>query len=351
MSKRKQSHRVINQKPQHQQPIYESMLDEMIDEKEYQSIIGKQFKIDFSTELSRALDDISKIRGRPVACLVSNMINHKITVNTGISEEDDLPFGEMLNNASASNSLDIVLITPGGSGQQVAKFVDKLRPRFENVSFILPAAAMSAGTMLVTSGDEIIMTANSYIGPTDPQVLSKDGRKYLPIQAIITLIQRIQNEGQRLLEQGQQPAWADLRILDQIDPNEIGFALTSSEYSVNMVKQFLHQYKFKTWTHRASTGEPVTNEMKLTRADEIARTLCDHNKWLSHSMGISRELAWDRVQLKITHSEQIAGLDRAIRRLNALLQWVFENTAIYKIYALGDYMVYRYDQSLMTAGK
>lgn len=346
MSKKRGQRSVI--KPQnHMSAPAESMLDAMVDGREYHSIVGKNFKADLASELNRALGEISAIRNRPIACYVANMVNSKLTVSSAISDEDEMPFSEMLINAGASKEIDIVLITPGGSGQQVAKFVDKLRPRFDNLAFILPSAAMSAGTILVTSGDEIIMTSKSYIGPIDPQVLRRDGRGYVPAQAILTLIKRIQDDGQQMLDKGLQPIWSDLQILNQIDPNEIGFALSSSDYSVGLVKQFLVDYKFKTWDKTETNGNAVSREMKISRANEIARLLCDHSRWLSHSMGITREVAWNEIKLKITKSEDIPGLDRAVSRLSALLQYIFENTPLYKIYAMGDYMVFRQDPSLI----
>jgi len=50
---------------------------------------------------------------------------------------------------------------------------------------------MSAGTIFAMSGDEIVMTNSSYIGPVDPQVPNKDG-VYVPAQAILTLINKFQ---------------------------------------------------------------------------------------------------------------------------------------------------------------
>ena len=103
-------------------------------------------------------------------------------MSTSIDNNDDLPFAEMISTIpSELKNIDVILVTPGGSAQQVAKFVDKLRPRFDDVAFILPYMAMSAGTIFAMSGNDIIMGKNSYIGPTDPQVPNKDGF-YVPAQ-------------------------------------------------------------------------------------------------------------------------------------------------------------------------
>lgn len=278
---------------------------------------------------------------------MANVVNPNIKAVRSIEYSDDLPFSELVNTIPAmQKDIDVVLVTPGGSGTQVAKFVDKLRPRFDTVSFILPNIAMSAGTIFSMSGDEIIMTNSSYIGPVDPQVPNKDGT-YIPAQAILTLIEEIQTKGNEAIKKGINPDWTDLQILRQIDPKEIGNAINASKYSVELVENYLHDYKFKTWiTH--SDGNPVTPEQRKQRANEIANQLCKHSLWKTHDHGITREVAWDVCKLKITHSETIDKLDRAVKRLWALFYWQFENTAIYKTFVSENYSLMRSDRSLIT---
>jgi hypothetical protein len=197
------------------------------------------------------------------------------------------------------------------------------------------------------SGDEIIMTANSHIGPIDPQVVNRDGI-YVPAQAILTLIEEIKCRGNQALAAGRNPDWTDLQILRQIDPKEIGTAINASNYSVELVENYLYTYKFRTWTRHKSTGLPVTNKERRLRANEIARQLCDHALWKTHGRGITREAAKQVCRLKITHPETIDGLDRAIKRLWAIFYWAFENTVIYKTFISADYCILRNDKSLIS---
>lgn len=46
-------------------------------------------------------------------------------------------------------------------------------------------------------------------------------------------------------------------------------------------------------------------------------------------------------KLKITHSESIDGLDKAMRRMWAMFYWIFENTGIVKIFVSNNYCVIR----------
>jgi hypothetical protein len=324
-----------------------SLMDLMEDGREFESLCKyKKININVLSEIRRALKDISDIRKRPVVAYLANVVKANVKSVRSIEYSDDLPFSELINTVPTdSKDIDVILVTPGGSGTQVAKFVDKLRPRFNTVSFILPDIAMSAGTIFAMSGDEIIMTNNSYFGPIDPQVPNKDGM-YVPAQSILTLIEHIQAKGDIAIKKGLNPDWTDLQILRQIDPKEIGNAFNASKYSVELVENYLHDYKFKTWiTH--SNGTPVTLDERKQRANEIANQLCNHSLWKSHGRGITRDAAWTVCRLKITHSETV-GLDRAIKRFWALFYWLFENTPIYKTFVSEHYSLMRNDISLIN---
>lgn len=328
-----------------------SLLDSMKDGIEFESLLQvKALNIDLVNEIRRSIGEIEKFRKKPLICYLGNIVNTGIKVSTSIDYNDDLPFSEMISLIPDENKdIDIIIVTPGGSAQQVAKFVDKLRPRFQKVSFILPNMSMSAGTIFVMSGDEIIMGPNAYIGPIDPQVPNKDGI-FVPAQAILALKDDIQKRGEESLKKGQNPPWSDLQILRQMDAKEIGNALSASQYSIELVKNYLYRYKFNTWVKHSSDGRPVTDEDKRIKAEEIATHLCSHKEWKSHSRGITRVAAWEECKIKITHTEEIEGLDRAIRRFWALLYWVFENTGIAKIFISENYCIIRNDLSMINKG-
>lgn len=333
-------------KQKNEQPPIKSILDIMEDGREFESIIKyKNFDLNLVNEIRRAIKEIEDIRGRPAICYLGNVVNQNIKADISINYSDDLPFSEMTRTVDSSiNEVDVIIVTPGGRGDQVAKFVDKLRPRFNHVGFILPDIAMSSGTIFSMSGDEIIMTKDSYIGPIDPQVKNKDGN-LVPAQSILTLIKDIQDRGQKKINAGQQPDWTDLQIMNKIDSKDIGNAINGSKYSIELVEKYLYEYKFKHWTKHSSTGNQVTNDEKAKRAKKIATKLCDHENWKTHGRGITRDEAWNDCELKIDHAETIAGLERAIRRFWALMYWVFENTSMYKVFLSQNYGLIRNDNS------
>lgn len=330
--------------------VTSSLLDKMEDGHEFESLIKyRVVNLNVLNEIRKSMTEIEEIRKRTVICYLSNIANQGIKASTAIDYNDDLPFSEMISSVDpAVKDIDIIIVTPGGSAEQVAKFVDKLRPRFTNITFILPNIAMSAGTIFAMSGDDIIMDSRAYIGPIDPQVPSKDGR-YVPAQAILTLISEIQKRGEDLLKNGQDPPWTDLQILRQLDGKEIGDALSASKYSVELVENYLFNYKFKTWD-KHSDGRAVTDDEKRNQANEIAEKLCSHEHWKTHSRGITREVAWNDCKIKITPSESITGLDRVIRRFWALTYWVFGNVNTYKMFISQNYCIFRNDLSLINKG-
>lgn len=328
-----------------QLPPITSVLDIMKDGREYESVVvgvaGRNINFDVTAELKRAVSEIEKIRKRPLLCYMANVVNNTFQAPISIDEKDDLPFKEMISTIPAEiKDIDLLIVTSGGSGNQVAKFVDRLRPRFESVNFVIPNIAMSAGTILAMSGDNIIMTNSSYIGPIDPQVPNQEGR-YVAAQSITTLIEEIQKRGEINLKKGMAPDWTDLEILRRIDPKDIGAAENASRFSEELVENYLYNYKFKYWLTHSTTGEDVTDEERKQRAKEISKDLCRHSLWKSHARGITRDDAWKLLKLRITPAEETEGLDRAIARLWALMYYVFENSPVYKVFFAQDYSLVR----------
>ena len=337
-----QATRMPKTQTSHGKPTSNSMLDVMVDGREFESLVNHQYiDIDIIKEIRRSIREIIDIRQKPLVCYISNVVKPRRT-SVAIEDSDDLPFNEMIASLpQETREIDVAIVTPGGFAHQVAKFVNALRPRFDRVSFIILNKAMSAGTIFVMSGDEIIMGNQSQIGPIDPQVRSKNG-EFMPAQSLLTLIDEIKKRGEEQIKKGLQPSWTDLQILKGIDPKEIGNAMSASNYSIQLVEEYLFNFKFKTWD-RHSDGRPVTEMDKKTRSNEIASLLCDHSKWKNHGHAITRESAWDVCKLKITHAESLGGLDKAMRRMWALFYWVFENTAIAKSFISENYCILRSD--------
>ena len=319
-------------------PVANSLLDIMQDNLEFESLLSFNYeKMDLKAEIQRSISELENVRNHPVICYVANIMHSG--GNNSIDYSDDLPFKEMVATIPVTEKeIDVVLITPGGLAAQVNNFVNVLRPRFDKVTFILLDMAMSAGSIFIMSGDDIIMSADSKFGPIDPQIPNKEGR-FVPAQSILLAIRDIQERGQKKIDAGQQPDWTDITILNSINPHDIGSAIGASDYSIQMVKNYLVNYKFKQWLIHSRRGGNVTQTEKEERAEKIANLLCNHSVWKNHGHAINRIAAWTECKLKITHSESIPGLDRAMRRMRALFYWIFVNTIIEKIFISQNYCI------------
>lgn len=314
-----------------------SLLDVMVDGREYQSLVDYIFEeVNLKEELTRAVQEIEVVRQRPLLCYLANFVKPTPGASTSIDYSDDIPFSEAVSTIPIDRKeVDIMLVTPGGSAEQVNKFVNVLRPRFDHVAFILPWMAMSAGTIWAMSGDEIWMDERATIGPIDPQVPSKDGR-FLPAQALITLVNDIQERGQRQISQGLQPNWTDIHLLNSIDGKELGNAWNASRYSIELVSKFLNNYKFKNWT-QDKDGKTITPQERGERAQIAAVKLCDHAFWKSHGNGISRQDVKNECKIRIEFPETNPDFYRAIRRFWGLFYYLFEASVLNKIIASKDY--------------
>ena len=322
-------------------PPVGSLLDLMVDGREYQSILDAQVQFDAVTEVKRALREIEQVRGRPCIAYVGNVVSAGLP-GSEIGPADDVPFAELVASIPADETrVDVLLASNGGSGQQVGRFVDALRPRFQEVDFLIPSFCMSAGTMFALSGDNIWMTSRACLGPIDPQVPTAGGR-FVPAQALLLLVEKLQRDGEVAIKTGGMIPWTAVRIVDTIDKKELGEAITASDYSRRMVQEFLVRYKFGHWDVRKTSGARVDEEYKRTRAAEIADALCSHERWKSHGHAINREVLLSEIKLKIEHPD--GALLRSITRAWALFNWVFEKSPIQKFVIGANYAIIRFAQ-------
>ena len=314
----------------------------MEDGREYESIVDcVPARMNVRDELRRALAELETVRSRPVLLYAGNVVTTQPHLFIGMTSHDELPFAEMIDAApSAARQTDVLVVTPGGSAQTTSCFVDKLRARFDRVSFIAPYACMSAGTILALAGDEIWMDERSCLGPIDPQVVGRDGR-LVPLQAIWVLLKEIQDRGQAAIASGNQPNWSHLQLLRNMDPKELGDALSATRYVKELAAGYLERWKFRDWTVRRSSGAAVDSAFRRRRAGEIAEALCNHDLWKMHSHRLPRDVVEQQLRLRVEKCESVPGLQRAVRRLWALLYTIFENSPIVKITMSQNYALFR----------
>jgi len=324
-------------------PEVQPLLDAMVDGQEYASIVSVMPPqgVNLVDYLKQAISDIQSVRGRPCISYIGNVVNGK--ADSGVITKDDLPFQEMVKAVpSGARAVDVFLATQGGSGPQIARFVNALRERFDEVDFLIPSYCMSAGTLFALSGDQIWMNPQACLGPIDPQVPNSVGR-FVPAQALLMLISELQRTGEEGQKAGVGVPWTAVRIIDSIDKKDLGDAISATAYSQELAIQFLMNYKFKKWAIRQTSQQPVTQEYRHSRAVEVATALASHERWKNHGHALSRDVLWNEIKLDIKHPD--ANLERVMRRAWALCYWLFDKTPIQKALISSDYAYIMFDSA------
>jgi hypothetical protein len=102
----------------------------------------------------------------------------------------------------------------------------------------------------------------------------------------------------------------------------------------------LTTFKFKNWKTHSGAGGDVTEAERRARAEEIAKALSDHSRWLTHGRSIKiGDL--EAMKLQITDYSKVPDLMDAIRRYHTLLQMLFD-THCYKVIETGSSQIYRF---------
>jgi membrane-bound ClpP family serine protease len=218
------------------------------------------------------------------------------------------------SDGSPRKKLVVILTTGGGYIEVVQRIVATFRRHYALVDFVIPNYAFSAGTVLAMSGDAIHMDYYSRLGPIDPQVENLRGRQ---VPALGYL-----EKYKELIKKAQTPGaitMPEVQILLAFDQAELHQYEQAQELSVALLKEWLVNYKFKNWRQTETRGLKVNKQMKVQRAEAIARDLNDTKKWHVHGHGISMEVLTKDLKLLIDDFGTNAELSAIIRGYNELL--------------------------------
>jgi hypothetical protein len=283
-------------------------------------------------ERKKQLSRIAQLRaGRTILTFAAAMTKE---APIAIDYDDRVPLQDQISNLEG-NKIDVILETPGGNAEIVEDIVEYIRNRFTEVAMVVPGYAKSAGTIMVMAGDEILMEPASALGPIDAQIIQ--GGKRFSAHAFLEGLKKIKEE----IENQGHLNRAYIPILQNISPGEIQNCENALSFAQTLVTEWLTKYKFKFWKTHSSTGEPVMEEEKKKRAQEIAEILCDHGRWLTHGRSITMNDLRE-MRLKVTDYSENSKLCDAIRRYYTLLKMSFDTTNIFKIYETAKSQIYRF---------
>lgn len=217
---------------------------------------------DLVSELTSLIKNYNEYRGRYL--IIYNAAMHKgIASNQadiGINQTDYYYLKDILRDYDAKyENADVYIETPGGSGTATEEIVKLLHNRFKNVAFVVSGEAKSAGTIMVLSGNDIIMTETGSLGPIDAQIPC--GRSVVSAYDYLEWLDQkyIDAKANKLNK-------LDAIIIAQITPGEIGGMNNSMNFAIDLVKRWLVEYKFSNWDVTETRHRPVTLRMKKMRA-------------------------------------------------------------------------------------
>lgn len=212
--------------------------------------------------------------------------------------------------------LIVVLTTNGGYIETAERIANTFRRHYRWVGFVVPDIAMSAGTVLVMSGDEIWMDYFSRLGPIDPQVERRDGRRgFIPAVGYLIQYDRLIKKSQN----GTLTSGEAAILIQNFDLGELFNYEQAKELSIQLLKDWLVKYKFRNWTTTQRRGAKVTPAMKRERAELIAEQLSDVGLWNSHARGISMDVLKQRLKLKIENLDREPKTNEALTHYHELL--------------------------------
>ena len=259
--------------------------------------------------LVRSADKLSEI-------LNSEIIFIKSLIFRGLDNLVRIEIENIVQRSTSSSKkrrlprLTVVLETNGGYTEVVERISNIFRNHFEEVDFIVPSYAYSAGTVLVLSGNRIYMDYYSVLGPIDPQIEDDQGR-FIPGMGYLY-------KYNDLIERSKENKLTDAELLfltKQFDPAIMFLIEQSRSHAEELIKKWLPEYKFKDWKLTVTNKNKVTLKMKQERAETIAEILGDVTRWHSHGKGITmKELTSSDIKLMIDDFGKDEELNQQLRQ-------------------------------------
>ena len=220
---------------------------------------------------------------------------------------------EAIPGGERPKSIVVILDTPGGIVEVVQRMVTTIRFHYSDVTVIVPDRAMSAGTIFALSADRIMMDYFSCLGPIDPQI-ERDG-KLVPALSYLNQFERLNAKAR-----DGELTTAEYALLAKFDLAELHQFEQARELSIELLIEWLSQYKFKDWVTTETHRHPVTDEIRRERAKHIATLLNNAERWHSHGRPINMNVLREEVGLKIEDISNREELREEVRRYFDLLR-------------------------------
>lgn len=224
---------------------------------------------------------IEQRTSRRMLVYVANIDHHASSLNP----DDVVPLGDALSQMGKVENLDLVLHTPGGSGETAEKVVELCRSHCRGeFRVVVPNMAKSAGTLIALGADTIVMGYCSELGPIDPQiqVVVSNKRQAVSAWTFIRTRDVLEQRVNEAISKGENPS-AYLQQLAAIDP----VFVTHCEQLMTFAKQLGRK-----WIAGRLMEGGLSQEEAKQLADKVIGFLSNVEEHITHGRLISaRELA------------------------------------------------------------
>lgn len=265
------------------------------------------------------IKEIEEITKRKLIVYAADFNKSHPAVPNSINQLDLTCFSDLIEKID-SDSIDILIHSPGGSAEATEQLVSMLRENYKNIRFIVPRMAKSAATMLALSGNKILMDDRSELGPTDPQIAmplqNGIGLVFVPAKAILNGFNKaretIETKGSDVL-----PAY--LPLLNKYDLHILEICEDSLKLSEELIREWLVKYMFD------------KGKDKEILAQEISKKFLEHDDHKSHArpITISKAKEW---KLDVEDMRENKNLRDKVWKLYCAIELFFDRSAAVKLY-------------------
>lgn len=251
---------------------------------------------------------IEAITGRPLICYVARTANVAPGLAVAIDDSDLIGFTDLVHSVPGQD-VDVLIESNGGSAEAAERIVRLLRGRFDSVRYIIPGNAYSAATLICFSGNSLVMSLISTLGPIDPQINGIPARAIL--RAFATLEERLAREGPKALT-------AYVPLISKYDLHLLEMCKSAEDLSKDLAASWLSEYMLK-----------CTKDD--SRVAQIVEYFVSYDEHKSHARSIDRNKSTE-LGLVIEKIEDTEGLEDLIRSLHNQYGFWFDKTPFVKMF-------------------
>lgn len=165
--------------------------------------------------------------------------------------------------------IDIVMHTPGGLVLASEQIACALKRHPGKVTVLIPHYAMSGGTLVAMSADEIVMDPNAVLGPVDPQLGGQPGGYYPAVSILKALEQPNPHRDDQTLILGD----VARKAIDQVYNTVYNLLLEHN--TPEKASELARMLSEGRWTHDYPIDFEQAKEMGLPVNDKMPREVYD----------------------------------------------------------------------------